>query len=1026
MDVAGDGISDRVISVINDIRASLGLPGVLNAFSESSNDNVFRTTLTITLGDDFGDDMETATIETLKELLNSDSPRRPEAVGQRGALLSKFATHMDVISNNKLESEDMSLRIEVFFKYLELSGVGPVIDGDLVVQGTCLSPTHSPAVCKVEFAADHEEVMVDAVTIAPWLMMYIPSANPHEANSEFTVPITLGVEHREGHVRVRIYVEQTESIPYGEESNEYLEAFAADTKGERFVCAIEFTTRASILGGLDSGANKGLSDGLDIRSVAGEGFDIPANLDRDGFIAEMGNDPSFESSAAEMKSATPGGKQVMRTRRSPSVHNQIATQLPVVIDIKVAIGFDDVGTLRSEGYQLSCIHLGSEGLKEEDEEGKWSYFIMAKFGDRPVLAAPIPAAAVASVYEKTDDGMTIPEGQEKQSLADTEATLALQSSESIDLVEDVIYVEVPRRATILEEGGDLTSVLIAQGLLPMGYQVLTQDLLATTPLPPSDSTSEGAQGQGENCMSQELCVFVAFKRASSSATSGAITSFGLFSFVQDVETSLLPAYLSNNPDKNLKAAPNSLNLNMGNNCISGILLGRNSFDTAPEEEWVEDEPEDELLHAHSNHAFVEEKEMESVENEKPSRVASRVGSIKGDDEEGFDVDDENYDEDDEEEEEKDEGVVLEKLLAKAEELSLEKEALFNLNADLQRKAAVLIAREKALMQGQTRAGTAPDEAPSGKEEEPQKDEHVQEREKHFSDILSHVVEARKKASQQQLEYDQLALDLQTRLDDRNFKAGEIYESFKAFKKEILTKAENSRTSKPMSKRLIKQFEAAEQQREEDLERVRLRNISMRTQLKKMEKTLRAREQLAEGLYMIDFEQLKVENQTLYEKIEERSEELVKLKRKKTITVQMLTHVREKLRFIENVSFYVLSLPLTPQSVQQQRKKLTPICSQRQANIQLNSELTSVENLTMGRRGDVTDVKKQRDLVREENKELRLKQGFSSSSGLKSDFDGRKGALEDIKAEINELRARYDMLARTVSSINTTALIPAHK
>jgi hypothetical protein len=111
----------------------------------------------------------------------------------------------------------------------------------------------------------------------------------------------------------------------------------------------------------------------------------------------------------------------------------------------------------------------------------------------------------------------------------------------------------------------------------------------------------------------------------------------------------------------------------------------------------------------------------------------------------------------------------------------------------------------------------------------------------------------------------------------------------------------------MSKRLIKQFEAAELQREEDLERVRLRNISMRTQLKKLERTLRAREQLAEGLYMIDFEQLKVENQTLYEKIEERSEELVKLKRKKTITVQMLTHVREKLRFVENVSFVVLCI-----------------------------------------------------------------------------------------------------------------------
>jgi Domain of unknown function (DUF4201) len=71
--------------------------------------------------------------------------------------------------------------------------------------------------------------------------------------------------------------------------------------------------------------------------------------------------------------------------------------------------------------------------------------------------------------------------------------------------------------------------------------------------------------------------------------------------------------------------------------------------------------------------------------------------------------------------------------------------------------------------------------------------------------------------------------------------------------------------------------------------VRLRNISLRTALRKLERTFRAREQLADGLHMIDFEQLKIENQTLLEKIEERNEELAKLKRKKTTTVQVFLH-----------------------------------------------------------------------------------------------------------------------------------------
>ncbi len=117
-------------------------------------------------------------------------------------------------------------------------------------------------------------------------------------------------------------------------------------------------------------------------------------------------------------------------------------------------------------------------------------------------------------------------------------------------------------------------------------------------------------------------------------------------------------------------------------------------------------------------------------------------------------------------------------------------------------------------------------------------------------------------------------------------------SFEKNNSEILSKAVNSRTGKSLSKRLISQFEMIEQKREEDLERVRLKHISLRTTLRKLERNLRAKEHLAEGLHMIDFEQLKIENQTLNEKIEERNEELGKLKRKKTVTVQVKQTVCE--------------------------------------------------------------------------------------------------------------------------------------
>jgi len=64
--------------------------------------------------------------------------------------------------------------------------------------------------------------------------------------------------------------------------------------------------------------------------------------------------------------------------------------------------------------------------------------------------------------------------------------------------------------------------------------------------------------------------------------------------------------------------------------------------------------------------------------------------------------------------------------------------------------------------------------------------------------------------------------------------------------------------------------------------------------------LKAKEELAEGLHLIDFEQLKIENQSLNEKIEERNEELLKLRKKTTTTVQVSLLHQEKI--IGSVSF----------------------------------------------------------------------------------------------------------------------------
>merc|ERR1712024_5977 len=97
----------------------------------------------------------------------------------------------------------------------------------------------------------------------------------------------------------------------------------------------------------------------------------------------------------------------------------------------------------------------------------------------------------------------------------------------------------------------------------------------------------------------------------------------------------------------------------------------------------------------------------------------------------------------------------------------------------------------------------------------------------------------------------------------------------------------------------------------------------RTTLAKHQRTIKKQEELAEGLHLIDFEQLKIENQTLNERIEERNEELQKFRKKMTKTVQVLTHVKEKLHFVKGENeIYSKELSQLDAELTTQRDKLS--------------------------------------------------------------------------------------------------------
>jgi len=143
----------------------------------------------------------------------------------------------------------------------------------------------------------------------------------------------------------------------------------------------------------------------------------------------------------------------------------------------------------------------------------------------------------------------------------------------------------------------------------------------------------------------------------------------------------------------------------------------------------------------------------------------------------------------------------------------------------------------------------------------------------------------------------MASELQAKLNEKQAKCHEIEQQFKELKRSVAQNAVMSRTGKKINKKILEEWDETESMKDQEVHQYRLQNIALRNRLANKEKILKKREQLADGLHLIDFEQLKIENQTLNEKIEERNEELHRLRSKIITNVVMLSHNREKYQYV---------------------------------------------------------------------------------------------------------------------------------
>ena len=229
----------------------------------------------------------------------------------------------------------------------------------------------------------------------------------------------------------------------------------------------------------------------------------------------------------------------------------------------------------------------------------------------------------------------------------------------------------------------------------------------------------------------------------------------------------------------------------------------------------------------------------------------------------------------------------------------------------------------------------------------------------------------------------MASELQAKLNEKQAKCHEIEQQFKELKRSVASNAVFSRTGKVIPPKTRNEWEESESLKDQEVHQYRLQNIALRNKLANKEKVLKKKEQLADGLHLIDFEQLKIENQTLNEKIEERNEELHKLRKKITQTVVILSHTREKLQYVQ------------------------------QQNVDQGEKLQVLKDQLDTEKNEQSKLKKQREKLQQINQRLKQQTGIVNKKELKEDFDRRKDEIKALKERIAKLESKHASLSAII-------------
>ncbi|XP_006148514.1 coiled-coil domain-containing protein 113 isoform X2 [Tupaia chinensis] len=131
------------------------------------------------------------------------------------------------------------------------------------------------------------------------------------------------------------------------------------------------------------------------------------------------------------------------------------------------------------------------------------------------------------------------------------------------------------------------------------------------------------------------------------------------------------------------------------------------------------------------------------------------------------------------------------------------------------------------------------------------------------------------------------------IEEAEIQWSEVQKAIHEFEKDVLKTISKKKGSILATQKVLKYIEDMNRRRDNMKDKLRLKNVSLKVQRKKMLLQLRQKEEVGEALHDVDFQQLKIENAQFLETIEAKNQDLIQLKLASGNTLQVLNAYKDR-------------------------------------------------------------------------------------------------------------------------------------